>query len=60
MEKYSDRPMDFADASLKTASEIYEINAIITIDSDFLFYKNKKNKLISILNAEMIKTSKNK
>ncbi|AKH76247.1 type II toxin-antitoxin system VapC family toxin [Leptospira interrogans] len=55
MEKYSDRPMDFADASLVSLSEIYEIKDILTLDSDFLFYKTKKGKALNILNSEMIK-----
>ncbi|TGK17613.1 type II toxin-antitoxin system VapC family toxin [Leptospira stimsonii] len=56
MEKYSDRPMDFADASLVSISEIYGIKDILTLDSDFLFYKTKKGKALSIINSEMIKT----
>ncbi|MCR8640855.1 hypothetical protein BEN44_20100 [Leptospira interrogans serovar Ricardi] len=55
MEKYSDRLMDFADASLVSLSEIYEIKDILTLDSDFLFYKTKKGKALNILNSEMIK-----
>ncbi|NCN08525.1 MAG: PIN domain-containing protein [Leptospira sp.] len=55
MEKYSDRPMDFADASLMTISEIYDIRNIFTLDSDFLFYKSRKGKLLKILNENMIK-----
>ncbi len=54
MEKYSDRPMDFADASLMAASELHKINDIFTLDSDFRFYKNKKGKSIHIINSEML------
>jgi uncharacterized protein len=54
MEKYSDRPMDFADASLMTISEFYDITNIITLDSDFRFYKSKKGKSLKILNENMI------
>ncbi|EMJ87271.1 putative toxin-antitoxin system, toxin component, PIN family [Leptospira meyeri serovar Semaranga str. Veldrot Semarang 173] len=45
MDKYADRPMDFADASLMTISEAYEIQNIFTLDSDFRFYKSKKESL---------------
>ncbi|MCG6153116.1 type II toxin-antitoxin system VapC family toxin [Leptospira bandrabouensis] len=55
MEKYSDRPMDFADASLLTISEVYEIPNIFTLDSDFRFYKSKKGKSLKIINESMIK-----
>ncbi|WP_254846942.1 type II toxin-antitoxin system VapC family toxin [Leptospira alexanderi] len=56
MEKYSDRPMDFADASLVALSEIYEIKEILTLDRDFLFYKTKKGKTLKIVNSEMIRS----
>ncbi|MBW0435459.1 PIN domain-containing protein [Leptospira yasudae] len=56
MEKYSDRPMDFADASLVSLSKIYGIKDILTLDSDFLFYKTKKGKALNIINSEMIKS----
>jgi predicted nucleic acid-binding protein len=36
--KYSDRPMDFADATLVTVAEKTGINVIISIDSDFDIY----------------------
>ncbi|TGL98008.1 type II toxin-antitoxin system VapC family toxin [Leptospira jelokensis] len=55
MDKYSDRPMDFADASLMTLSDVYEINNIFTLDSDFRFYKSKKGKSLKIINENMIK-----
>ncbi|MDF3821834.1 PIN domain-containing protein [Leptospira sp. 96542] len=55
MEKYADRPMDFADASLMTISETYEIQNIFTLDSDFLFYKSRKGKSLKIINESMIK-----
>ena len=55
MEKYADRPMDFADASLMTLSEAYEIQNIFTLDSDFLFYKSRKGKSLKIINESMIK-----
>jgi uncharacterized protein len=39
MEKYQDRPMDLADATLVVAAEKSGINQILTLDSDFLFYR---------------------
>ena len=39
MEKYQDRPMDFADASLVLAAEQTNQYRILTLDSDFLFYR---------------------
>lgn len=55
MDKYSDRPMDFADATLMTISEIYEISNIFTLDSDFRFYKSKKGKSLKIINETFLK-----
>lgn len=55
MGKYSDRPMDFADASLMTIAEVYEIQNIFTLDSHFRFYKSKKGKSLKIINESMIK-----
>ena len=37
--KYSDRPMDFADATLVIAAERTGIREIISIDSDFNIYR---------------------
>ena len=37
--KYSDRPMDFADATLVITAERTGINKIISIDSDFDIYR---------------------
>lgn len=38
MEKYRDRPMDLADATLVLAAECLRLKQILTIDSDFFFY----------------------
>ncbi|MBD2578768.1 PIN domain-containing protein [Oscillatoria sp. FACHB-1406] len=38
MEKYRDRPMDLADATLVLAAEKTGYRKILTIDSDFFFY----------------------
>ena len=37
--KYSDVPMDLADASLMVAAEDEKINQIISLDSDFFVYR---------------------
>jgi uncharacterized protein len=39
MAQYSDRPMDLADATLLIAAEKTGIHKILTLDSDFLFYR---------------------
>ena len=39
MERYRDRPMDLADASLVAAAETRSVNTIFTIDSDFYIYQ---------------------
>jgi uncharacterized protein len=39
MEKYRDRPMDLADATLVVAAEKTGYRQILTLDSDFLFYR---------------------
>lgn len=39
MEKYQDRPMDLADATLVLAAEKTGVMRILTLDSDVLFYR---------------------
>lgn len=39
MEKYQDRPMDLADATLVLTAEKTGVYQILTLDSDFLFYR---------------------
>ncbi len=39
MEQYCDRPMDLADATLVLTAEKTGYRQILTIDSDFLFYR---------------------
>jgi uncharacterized protein len=39
MEQYQDRPMDLADATLVLAAEKTGHRHILTLDSDFLFYR---------------------
>lgn len=38
IEKYKDRPMDLADATLVLAAECLRLQQIFTLDSDFFFY----------------------
>jgi predicted nucleic acid-binding protein len=38
MEKYQDRPMNLADATLVVTAESLKIRKILTFDSDFFFY----------------------
>ena len=38
IEKYQDRPMDLADATLVLAAEELKLRQILTLDSDFFFY----------------------
>ena len=38
MEKYSDTPMDLADASLVAAAEILGLYRVLTLDGDFQVY----------------------
>lgn len=42
-QKFSDVPMDLADASLMVASDIIQSNKILSIDSDFYIYRNIRN-----------------
>ncbi|ABZ95290.1 PIN domain protein [Leptospira biflexa serovar Patoc strain 'Patoc 1 (Ames)'] len=46
MKKYSDLPMDLADASLMCIAEKFEYENIISIDSDFSIYKTVKGKFL--------------
>ena len=39
MDRYQDKPMDLADASLVAAAEKLRINRIFTLDSDFHIYR---------------------
>ncbi len=49
--KYSDIPMDLADASLVVLSEKLKIKEIITIDSDYYIYRTiKKEMIVNIFN----------
>jgi Predicted nucleic acid-binding protein, contains PIN domain len=45
-EKFTDVPMDLADATLIVASEAKGITKIATIDSDFYIYRDVRNKFL--------------
>ena len=45
-EKFTDVPMDLADATLIVASEAEGITKIASIDSDFYIYRNIRNKYL--------------
>lgn len=45
MKKYSDIPMDLADASLMYVANREKIKTIVSIDSDFDIYRTLKNKV---------------
>jgi uncharacterized protein len=49
MEQYQDRPMDLADATLVVAAEKMGINQILTLDSDFLFYRIDNRESFNII-----------
>ena len=46
MEKYSDLPMDLADASLMALAEARQIREIISLDADFSIYRTLKGKVL--------------
>lgn len=51
-EKYSNVPMDLADALLVAISELTGVENIITIDSDFHIYRNlSSKKLVNLLSG---------
>ncbi|MDB9528315.1 PIN domain-containing protein [Oscillatoria sp. CS-180] len=49
MEKYQDRPMDLADASLVLVAENTGSRRILTLDSDFLFYRIRNQETFDIV-----------
>jgi uncharacterized protein len=49
MEQYRDRPMDLADATLVLAAEKTGYRQILTLDSDFLFYRIKNQESFDII-----------
>ena len=50
MDKYRDRPMDFADAALVHLAERHSVNLILTVDhNDFETYRIRGNRRFRIL-----------
>lgn len=49
MDKYSDLPADFADATIIEAAEIMKVENILTIDGDFNVYRLKNGKPLTNL-----------
>lgn len=52
MEKYQDRPMDLADASLVLVAEQTGARQILTLDSDFLFYRISNQDTFDIISVQ--------
>lgn len=49
MEKYSDRPMDLADASLVVVAETGKHRRVFTVDSDFHVYRVRNGKPLQVV-----------
>jgi predicted nucleic acid-binding protein len=49
MERYADRPMDLADATLVALAEEREITRIFTLDTDFHIYRIKGRKRFEVV-----------
>lgn len=49
MDKYSDRPMDLADASMVAAAETLGVRRIFTVDSDFRFYVLANGRMLEMV-----------
>jgi predicted nucleic acid-binding protein len=52
MEKYSDRPMDFADACLVVMTEEFSDPMLFTLDDDFRFYRRHGRDAIPFLSPK--------
>ena len=52
IEKYQDRPMDLADATLVVAAERLGLKQILTMDSDFFFYLINDNEPFAVIQNE--------
>jgi uncharacterized protein len=48
-EKYADRPMDLADATLLIIADREKIDDILSIDSDFSIYKTARGRVLNNL-----------
>ncbi len=49
MEKYADRPMDLADASLVALAEERDLTRIFTLDADFHIYRIKGRRRFEVI-----------
>ena len=49
IKKYSDVPMDFADACLVRMSELLDNSTVFTLDGDFHIYRKNGNKKIDLI-----------
>jgi len=49
LQKYSDRPISFADACLIRCAEIHEEPRILTFDTDFNVYRWGRNRKFEVL-----------
>ncbi|MEQ1662127.1 MAG: PIN domain-containing protein [Thiobacillus sp.] len=49
MEKYADRPMDFADATLVWLAEQEDLTQVMSVDADFDVYKIGRKKLVNLI-----------
>jgi predicted nucleic acid-binding protein len=49
MERYQDRPMDLADASLMAAAERLRLHEIFAFDSDFHIYRQSDGSVLKLL-----------
>jgi predicted nucleic acid-binding protein len=49
MERYADRPMDLADATLVALAEERKITRIFTLDTDFHIYRTKGRKRFEVI-----------
>jgi predicted nucleic acid-binding protein len=52
MEQYRDQPMDLADATLVLAAEKTGYRQILTLDSDFLFYRIRDRDTFDIIQVQ--------
>ncbi|MGK7874078.1 MAG: type II toxin-antitoxin system VapC family toxin [Xenococcaceae cyanobacterium] len=52
IEKYRDRPMDLADATLVLAAERLHLKQILTLDSDFFFYLINDSEPFDVVHLE--------
>jgi predicted nucleic acid-binding protein len=52
MHRYRNRPMSLADACLVRLSELETRGEVLTLDSDFHFYRRHGNKVIPVLSPE--------